>query len=500
MQVQFPKKSVKALRCILSKVQACEESQQLRIPEPMADVGRILGTWGQILLRTKEWREGHIMVSGGTMVWVMYLPEGESEIPQTVQAWLPFQMKWDIPYTQTDGKIRVLPLLENVDARSTSARKMVVRASVSVQAEAYLEEECNLFSPEEVPSDLCLLEKTYPMLLTRECGEKIFEMEEDLTLPTSAAGISEIIRFSFHPELIDQKVLSGKVVFRGSGLLHVLYRSEDGELCTWDFEIPFAQYDQLDMEYEQEARCRVLPVVTGLELDHRSGGELRLKAGISGQYMIYDITQVKVAEDAYRIHGDMKSTLQELSVPSVLDIKQQTVPVEHRLPLSASQVLDTAFYPGSTRCRNQGDNIVVELSGTFYVVYEDENDRLQGKTHRWQGEYTLPAASNVHLYSDIQASRTPRANATSGEVVLRSNIYLDTASEVENQLPMITAVELGEKRTPDPERPGLILQRIGNDTLWELAKENGTTVERIQAANHLVDAPEPGQMLLIPIL
>ena len=68
MQVQFPKKTVKALRCILSKVQSCEESQQLRIPEPMADVGRILGAWGQILLRTKEWREGHIMVSGGTMV------------------------------------------------------------------------------------------------------------------------------------------------------------------------------------------------------------------------------------------------------------------------------------------------------------------------------------------------------------------------------------------------------------------------------------------------
>ena len=500
MQVQFTKKAFKNLHCILSQIQSVEESQQLRIPEPMADVGRILGTWGQILLRSKEWRDGYICISGGVMVWAMYIPEGEPQTPQTVQAWLPFQMKWELPYTQTDGKIRVLPLLDNVDARSTSARKMVVRASVSILAEAYLEEEIEIFTSDERPADLCMLEKTYPMLLSRECGEKIFEMEEDLTLPQSAPPIGEVLRYSFHPELIDQKVLSGKVVFRGSGLLHILYRSEDGELCTWDFEIPFAQYDQLDYEYEQEAKCRVLPVVTGLELDQRSDGELRLKAGISGQYLIYDITELTVAEDAYWIHGDVNNTSQGLSIPSVLDMKQQTVPVEQRVPVHAARILDTAFYPGCSRSRNHSDGAVLDLSGSFCMIYEDENGKLQGKTQRWQGEYSIPAASNVQMQTDLQLSGTPRANVASGEAVLRSNLYIDTISTAQNQFLMITNVEMGERRMPDPNRPSLILQRMGNGTLWNLAKENGTTVERIKAANHLDDTAEPGRMLLIPLL
>ncbi len=500
MEVQFPKKTLNCLRCILSHVQSVEESQQLRIPEPMEDIGRILGSWGQILIRSKEWRDGYISVSGGTMVWVMYLPEGVSQTPQVVQAWLPFQIKWELPYTETDGKIRVLPLLENVDARSTSARKMVVRASVNLLAEAYLEEKCEVFTPEDKPEYLFLLEKTYPMLLTRECGEKIFEMEEDLTLPQSAPAIGEILRFSFHPELIDQKVLSGKVVFRGSGLLHILYRSEEGELCTWDFEIPFAQYDQLDVEYEQEAKCRILPIVTGLELDHRPGGALRLKAGISGQYLIYDITEITLAEDAYGIHNDVKYALDELSVISVLDIKQHTIPAEMRIQLHASRVLDTAFYPCGNRSRKHADGTMMDLSGNFCMIYEDENGNLQGKTQRWQEEYALPSAADVQQCTDLQPSGVPRINLSSGDAIIKSNLYLDTVTTIRNQLPMISSVEMGETKVPNPDRPGLILQRMGNASLWDLAKENGSTVERIKKANGIEDTAECGQMLLIPVI
>ena len=144
MQVQLSKKTVKNLRCVMSQMQKSEETQQLRIPEHMADIGRILGAWGQVLLRGKEWNDDNVSVTGGTMVWVMYQPEGDDQQPQMAQAWLPFQLKWDIPRNCADGKIRVLPLLESIDARSASARKIVVRATVTVMAKANIEEETEI--------------------------------------------------------------------------------------------------------------------------------------------------------------------------------------------------------------------------------------------------------------------------------------------------------------------------------------------------------------------
>lgn len=502
MKVEFPKKTVSCLQCIKSEVRWVEETQELRMPEQMPDVGRILCCWGQVLLRSKEWRDGTMAVSGGVMAWVMYLPEGENSTGHMAQAWIPFQLKWDLPQTKHDGTIRVLPLLQSVDARTTTARKIVVRATVSVLAEAFVQDRAEVCVPEQIPEGIHLLQRTYPMILPRESGEKTFEMDEELTLPQSAQPVDEILRFSFHPELIDRKVLSGKVVFRGSGLVHVLYRSSGGELCSWDFEIPFAQYAQLDTEYEQEAQCTVVPILTGLELDGMPDGKLRLKAAIAGQYMIYDTTPILVAEDAYSIGAQLQVQTQPLQLPSVLALEQKTVSAEQPMHLQASNIIDTAFYPWMPRLRRQNEEMQAELGGVFHMLYRDETGTLQGAVQKWQSEETVNLASNAELGLLIQPSGRPQGSSASGQTVMRGDILLDSVISADSQIPMISALEMGEVCAPDPDRPNLILQRLNGESLWDLAKMNGSTVERIRVANGLGSDGEPalGQMLLIPVL
>ena len=69
----------------------------------------------------------------------------------------------------------------------------------------------------------------------------------------------------------------------------------------------------------------------------------------------------------------------------------------------------------------------------------------------------------------------------------------------EEGMNMVTGLELGEMSRLDPSRPSLIMRRAGNDSLWELAKKSGSTVEAIRAANGLMEEPKQGRMLLIPV-
>ncbi|MBQ1279315.1 MAG: LysM peptidoglycan-binding domain-containing protein [Clostridia bacterium] len=64
---------------------------------------------------------------------------------------------------------------------------------------------------------------------------------------------------------------------------------------------------------------------------------------------------------------------------------------------------------------------------------------------------------------------------------------------------VITELSVGEAWEPDPNRPSLILRRVGEDTLWDIAKSAGSTVEAIMAANRLAETPPPEAMVLIPI-
>ena len=124
MELQFKKQAFACMDTVVREVQNLEQTHEIKLPDSMPDIGRVLDSWGQVLLRGKEWRGNAMMVSGGVMTWVLYAAEGDPQ-PQSVEVWIPFQMRWEFPQTQRDGTICVLPLLKSVDARSTSARKMM---------------------------------------------------------------------------------------------------------------------------------------------------------------------------------------------------------------------------------------------------------------------------------------------------------------------------------------------------------------------------------------
>ena len=498
MELQFPKKTLTYLHLVKREIQSQEQTQELRIPEDKPDVGKILGSWGQVLLRAKEWRDGEVVVSGGVMAWILYQPEGENAAVQSVEAWIPFQIKCEIPITQHDGSIRTIPLLRSVDARTTSARKMIARVTVAVVLEAFTQSDLTVCQPPELPEDVNLLVRKYPVMIPRECGEKTFEMDEELTLPASCENPKQIVRFSFQPETLDQKVLSGKVAFRGVGILHLLYLSETGNLCTWDFEVPFSRYAELDDVYEQEAQPIVIPVVTGLDLELNED-KFQLKAALTGQYMIFDRSEIELVQDAYSNLRQVETMNQMLELPVMLDRKLSSVSAEVSLDHNDMRIIDIAFYPDQPQLQRNGETTRYALSGQFHVLMCDEHQQLHGVVQRWNENCELQTSSNVISYCVLLPSGLPRQTSVSGTVCVSGDMLLDTVCVIEEGMPMLCALELGTERLPDGNRPNLIVRKMRDDSIWDIAKACGSTVEAIWAVNHLESEPDPDRILLIPV-
>ena len=138
MELQFQKNICKYLNCVVREVQNTELTQEIRLSDGMPDIGRVLASWGQVVLRSKEWRGDTVTVTGGLMVWVLYAPE-DGTAPRSVDSWIPFQLKWNLPLVDREGPVRILPILRFVDSRGLSARKMMVRAGGGAMGEILLE-------------------------------------------------------------------------------------------------------------------------------------------------------------------------------------------------------------------------------------------------------------------------------------------------------------------------------------------------------------------------
>lgn len=498
METQFLRSDITCLHTALQEVRSAEETLEIRLPEGLPDVGRIVACWGQAILRGKEWRGDSISCSAGVMVWVLYAPE-DGSTERVLEGWIPFQMKWNLPEGTPEGDIRVNCLLRFTDARSITARKILVRAGLSAMAEAFVPQSVPVFSPDKTPEKVELLKRTYPIRLQKEAGEKAFLLGEELSLPESAPKPERIISYRLNPRLTDRKLLSDKLVFRGNGNLHMLYRSEEGQLHGWDFELPFSQYAQLGDLYGGDAQADLVLSPTGLELEMGEEGRLRLKGGIAAQYRITDNQTLEIVEDAYSPDRELAMQRSDLELPVVLDTRRENLYGEQAIPAEANIAADVNFLPDFPRQLRTDNGVEMEVPGVFQVLYYGEDGMLRSGTARWEGHYRINADENSRIQA-MPLTMEPQSAIGNGQILAKTELPLEMTATTRQTLPMVTGLELGQQRERDPGRPALILRRAGEEDLWDIAKTSGSTMEAIRRANKLQSDPSPGQMLLIPVM
>ena len=492
MELKFEKRGLKYLKPLLREVQAQEQTQELRLTEGMPDLGRILGAWGQVILRGKEWRSDTVSFSGGVMAYVLYAPEDGSEL-RTMESWIPFQMKWDLDDNHREGEIRIQCLLRFLDARSVSPRKIMLRCGVSALAEAFREDTAMLSVPGEVPEDVQLLKNRYPLRLRKKAGEKTFQLDELLPF----AGNGKIVSCTLIPRISECRILSGRLVFRGSGMVHAVCQTGDGRVESRELEVPISQFEQLEGEYSPDAQADVRMAVTSLEAEPTEGNQLRLKAGLVAQYTVDDREMVEIVEDAYSPKRQVEPVREELEVHNILEQRQTNVPVRQTIRQNARDIADVTYLPDFPAQR-RGEGIQMELPGQFQVLYYDENGILQSSTARTEENWDMPLGENARV--DATVLPGPPATATvGGGIELKGESALSLTTIARRGIPMVTELKLVEEKQLPEVRPSLILRRAGDANLWEIAKSTGSTVEAIRQANGLDTEPESSRILLIPV-
>ena len=491
MELEFEKTAVSCLNWKIRDVQSQEQTLELRLPEGMPDIGNVLGAWGQCILRGKEWRSSEIGVSGGVTVWVLYQPADGSH-PQSVEAWLPMQHKWGLADGQREGVIRTKWYLKSVDARALSVRKLMLRSSVQVLAEVLEPMEAQISQPMDLSPDIQLLRKEYPTLVPREAGEKTFQLEDVLPLPTGAVQPEKIVCCQVMPVVTEQKVVGRKAVFRGNVRCHVLYMGEDGGLHSADPELSFAQFEDLERDYEEEATLSVMMDVTAFEPEVQDG-QLRAKCGMTGQYMVYDRVMVDLVEDAYSPIRRVSVSTQPVFLPNVLDTDRRILQPE--VEYSGGRIVDAVIYPETPGLHRAGDLTEMEFPGMVQVLGYNEAGQLEGTQLRWNENWELPVDHGAQIHPLILSVTSPQIGG--GRIMAEMEVQADTISS--NVGHGVVAMEAGEPETPDPNRPSVILRRAGEGSLWDLAKKTGSTVDAIVTANQLTQEPMDDRFLLIPI-
>jgi hypothetical protein len=143
--------------------------------------------------------------------------------------------------------------------------------------------------------------------------------------------------------------------------------------------------------------------------------------------------------------------------------------------------------------------VETELPGHFQMLYYDDTNGLQCTAPRWEKNWAEDVRQDYRQEITIYPTGRPQGALSAGNADMYADVLIHTKVIGHKGIPVASGLEMGELTTPDPNRPSLLLRKFNEGSLWELAKEVGTTVDTILAANHLQTEPDRDQILLIPI-
>lgn len=500
MELDLQRTLLEGYQPILDTALTQEATTESIVPDSCPDVSRIVCTSGTGYITAKQVQDRSVKIMGTACLQVLYVPEGES-VPRALTVNVPFQCVGDYPNIGERDQIHAAILSVTADTRLINPRKLFVKAEVKVRLNAYSHTKspvvCDM--AEENPSiQKQKTDHTHHSIFA--VLEKPFSFSDTLRQSSSKPTIEELLTYRMEPITVDSRYIGMKMICKGVMMLSILYRSGT-EVIPAQFELPFSQIMDFEGSFE-EGDPTALVALKQVECDLRDG-ELDVTVDALIQATIWSHRTVTMLGDVYSTA--MPLDVERASVPVCTDAERNSRRESARKfcesGIPAKLILNCSVSMGALTVQKKAHGALYSTEAAVDILYLSEDDALCGVS------YTVPLSCEIDVAPGYTCSCQCRPVGEAIAVPVTGGIEVRLEGEFSWMLtrveakPCVTSVKKSSVDLRAELRPSVIIRMVGkNETLWDIAKACGSTIQDICTANMLSsETAECGAMLLIPV-
>lgn len=478
-----------------------EQTAELIVPDRQPDAERVVDACGTVLIRTVECAANAVSVAGSVSVGVLFV-DSDGRIHR-LQGQVPFSLRREVNSEEPERVLQARCTLCTVDARLLNSRKVLVRVSVRCELRVYSRSSASIFDLAEPSPSLQLRRKELPLRLPLAMGEKSFTLNEELVLPAGKPPIAELLKWVCRMQVLEQKPVGARQVFKGELTVHALYEDPDGELQSFESSLPFSQFADLGQECP-DGEARTLLSLTSMEVEPDGQLECRrllLSVGLLAQCMVMGEQRVAMIDDAYCTDAELTPKYADWSVCATLDRPGFRETAVATCDTPAQSVVDAWLYSDEPQRRREGQRVVLELPFHCNVLYRDAEGMLQGQTlHSALTLETALAEQGDCCVEQLTGGELYTSSGPNG-IELRCPVSVELECFAEETLHAVCGGEILQDEGKTERRPAVVLRRTdGPEEIWQIAKATRSTVDSIMAVNELLNETVPAEtLLLIPM-
>ena len=454
-----------------------------------------------------------VHVDGVATIFVVYLCEETSELRSFCQK-VPFTKVIPIQTTCEDASLTVEMECEYLNCRSINPRRLDIRGAVGIALRVCDRRRETVVSAAEGPG---IQKKSKQVTMDGVCLQafKPFTVREELELPNGNPSVGSVLYYSASARAEDIKVITNKVIVKGSALLRIAYcpLADDGGVETVEYDFPISQIIDLP-GVDDGFSCKVDFTVASAELEPKTALDGDARA-VSAELSFFCSCSCTASAQKELI-CDLYSTLCETTVSGKrIDLRRsfrhpvQTLLVQSSVDApeeALASVYDIWCDIARLSARKEGNRFW--LDGEFDVCAFCEGETgtpvaVDKRTEFHDELHLTPEFPEARLEISAQLKSLSYHLTGDHKIDLRAELAVCLAEVQPISQPVVTDFSLeGDAASfRDGQTAVTLYFAEEGESLWEIAKRYHTSVGAILEENdHEDEIMKQGRMLLIPLV
>ncbi len=473
------------------------------VPDTKPDLIRIILDKGEIRLDETTITQDHVWLKGVLKFSLLYRSDQEEGKINSMNGEIPFQESLAIDGANEYDTAKMEWEMEDLSIGVINSRKLSVKALVVLKAvidEIYDED---IVTGAEREGGIQILEDTLAQMQLFLAKKDTWRFKEEILLPSNKPNIRQVLWKSVQLRSVEMRLLDGQLNIKGEALAFVLYEGEEEEehLQWMETALPFIGVVDCN-GCKEDMVCDVSYDISGIDLEAKpdyDGEErmLHLELVLDLEIQVFTEEEDKVVADLYAVNEKLTPIYQEAVFEKLLLRNASKCKIVEKMGLDKNQE------PILQICACEGNAVVeqteiveggIQVEGTLQVniLYVTADDRMPVASIKdvLPFHYLIEApginqSCRYHLQTGIDQLTTVMSD--SSQVEVKAVLNLNCIIFEQQKIKKIT--EVGQEPLDMEElqeSPGIIgyIAKEG-DKLWNIAKENYTTIPEIVKTNQL---------------
>lgn len=500
--IETSKENLSINKLVTEKKEIIFVEGDMIVPDSKPDILNTICTSGVVSIYKKEVFDEKVRIDGSINTYIMYIPDGIEDAVRGLNTTLDFSQNIELPNCRDNMDIISCCKIKSIECKVINGRKIGIKATLEISLKIYSKEEIEVINELKNADNMQMLKEE--LQVNSLVGEGITKIYAKDNIPID--NLAEILKTNIDIGNTDLKISYNKVLTKAEAIVKLIYLTEDNRIVTTTYKVPVVGFIDIQ-NVSEENICDVNYEIKNIIIKPNSQEEhsVYIEMEIEVICTVYENKNINLIQDMYspcnKINFDIKTVMTMTDKQCRKDIKQIREKI-NLINIENQNLIDVDVIPVILNENKINSKILYEGEVDLQFLFANSRMEITQQKAKIPFEFMIDNLQNgevLNTTNDIKIKSQDFIIQDGGNINCNIDIEANTNIYRNASINVIDSIE-DEGQREDSDYSIIIYVVRKGDTLWEIAKKFGSTIDAIARINGIENKNEiyPGDKLFIP--